>query len=149
MNSTSICGKSSGMPDTYEPDDSPSQAKPITVNGSAQTHNFYVAGDNDWVKFWVTNGRSYVIETFNLGGFCDTYLYLYGANGTTLMAYNDDNGGGQASRISWTAHADGYYYIRVRHYSSSAYGLITNYDLKVNGTIIQPDTMMFFPIIMR
>jgi len=148
MNSTSICGKTSGMPDTYEIDDSPSQAKTITVNGSAQTHNFYVAGDNDWVKFWGTNGRSYVIETFNLGGFCDTYMYLYGTNATTLMAYNDDYGGGQASRISWTAPADGYYYIRVRHYSSSAHGLITNYDLRVNGTI-PPDTMMFFPIIMR
>ncbi len=148
MNSTSICGSTSGAPDTYEPDDSPSQANSITVNGSAQTHNFYVAGDNDWVKFWAANGRSYVIETFNLGGFCDTLLFLYDTDGTTLMAYNDDYGGGLGSRISWTAPADGYYYIRVRHYSTSAYGLITNYDLKVNGTI-PPDTKMFFPIIMR
>ncbi|MFC2054206.1 M4 family metallopeptidase [Chloroflexota bacterium] len=147
MFSTSICS-SGPPPDTYEPDDSPSQANTITVNGSAQTHNFYVAGDNDWVKFWATNGRSYVIETFNLGGFCDTLLFLYDNNGTTLIAYNDDYGGGLGSRISWTAPADGYYYIRVRHYSSSAYGLVTNYDLKVNGTL-PPDTMMFFPIIMR
>jgi Zn-dependent metalloprotease len=148
MDSTSICGGTGGTPDTYEPDDSPSQANTITVNGPAQTHNFYVAGDNDWVKFWGTNGRSYVIETFNLGGFCDTLLFVYDTDGTTLMTYNDDYGGGLASRISWTAPADGYYYIRVRHYSSSAYGLITNYDLKVNGTM-PPDTMMFFPIIMR
>ena len=148
MNSDLICGIGSPAPDTYVPDDSPSQANTITVNGSAQTHNFYVAGDNDWVKFWAANGRSYVIETFNLGGFCDTLLFLYDTNGTTLMAYNDDYGGGLGSRFSWTAPADGYYYIRVRHYSSSAYGLITNYDLKVNGTM-PPDTMMFLPIIMR
>ncbi len=148
MNSASICGSSGGAADMYEPDDSPSHANTITVNGSAQTHNFYAAGDNDWVKFWGSNGRSYVIETFNLGGFCDTVLYLYDTNGTTLMVYNDDDGGGMDSRISWTVPADGYYYIRVRHYSSSAYGLVTNYDLKVNGTI-PPDTKMFFPIIRR
>ena len=148
MDSTSICGSATGAPDTYEPDDSASQATTITVNGSAQTHNFYVAGDNDWAKFWAANGRSYVIDTFNLGGFSDTLLFLYDTDGTTLIAYNDDYGGGLGSRISWTAPADGYYYIRVRHYSSSAYGLVTNYDLKVNGTI-PPDTRMFFPIIRR
>ena len=144
-------GSDQNSEDKGQPDDSPSHANTITVNGSAQTHNFYVAGDNDWVKFWGSNGRSYVIETFNLGGFCDTVLGLYDTNGTTLMVYNDDDGGGMDSRISWTVPADGYYYIRVRHYSSSAYGLVTNYDLKVNGTIPPepPDTKMFFPIIRR
>jgi beta propeller repeat protein len=120
--------------DSYEPDDTYAQASTITVDGASQSHNFHVAGDNDWVKFSATLGTIYVIETFNLGSNCDTYMYLYDTDGTTLITYDDDSGEGLASRITWTAPADGTYYICIRHYNSNTYGPDTNYDLKVTTT---------------
>ena len=120
--------------DPYEPDNSAAQASTITVNGSAQSHNIHVAGDNDWAKFTATSGTSYVIETLNLGSCGDTYLYLYGTDGSTVLLSDDDSGDGLASRIMWSSSTSGVYYVRVRHYNSSAYGSCTSYDLRVTGT---------------
>jgi len=128
-----VCGGGSGTPDSYEDDDTAGDASTITVNGDAQSHNFHDAGDNDWVRFSATTGTNYVIETSNLGSTCDTYVYLYDTDGDTQITYNDDGGTGLASRIAWTASADGTYYVRIRHYSSSRYGSGTDYDLSVTG----------------
>ena len=130
---TTIAGGGGGG-DSYEPDDSAGAAKSIGTDGSGQTHNFHVAGDNDWVKFDATSGRQYTIETANLGSGSDTYMYLYSTNGSTQLAEDDDGGGGLASRIGWTAPGNGTYYVRVRHYSSSASGSNTNYDISVRDT---------------
>jgi len=73
----------------------------------------------DWMKFTTVAGRRYTIETLNLRNGADTYLELYDTNGTTRLAYNDDGGGGLASRISWTAPRAATYFIRVRDYYSS------------------------------
>jgi Zn-dependent metalloprotease len=119
--------------DEYESDDLASQAKGIIVNGPSQSHNFHVADDRDWVRFSASAGDNYVIQTFNLSNRCDTFLYLYGTNGTTELARNDDGGGGNASRISWTAPADGIYYVVVRHFNPAIYGDGTEYELRVTS----------------
>lgn len=134
-----VTSSSSNNPDAYEVDNTPAQAKPITVNGSVQTHNFHVANDQDWAIFPATGGLAYTIETLNLGNRSDTYLYLYGSNGTTLIASNDDGGGGLASRITWTASASGNYYLRVRHYNSTVFGTGTNYNLRVTSSAVGAD----------
>jgi Zn-dependent metalloprotease len=129
-----VTGTTSGSADSFEPDDTPAQASTITVNGAIQTHNFHDAGDEDWVTFAASVGINYVLETFNLGSASDTFMELYDTDAVTLIASNDDGGDGLASRISWTAPASGNYYIRVRHYRSSAFGVDTNYDLSVTGS---------------
>jgi len=135
----SIARSGGGGGDEYEPDDSPAEAGPIAVNGEAQTHNFHVAGDNDWVRFTASAGVEYVIETGNLGGLSDTYLYLYDADGRTEIAHDDDSGDGFASRVTWTAMTGGAYYVRVRHWSSGAGGTGTDYELSVTGAEVGPD----------
>jgi|GEM_PF-7071612 len=79
--------------------------------------------DIDYYKFEAVAGRSYTIETLNLGtaqdgSIADTTLVLYGpsAQGLTTLAY-DDNSGSQylASRIIFTAAFDGWHYVGVRH----------------------------------
>ncbi|MBI4318450.1 MAG: pre-peptidase C-terminal domain-containing protein [Chloroflexi bacterium] len=134
MNQTACGSGGSGTPDSYEPDNTAGQAGTIVVNGAAQRHNFHIAGDNDWVKFTAAAGTSYVVETSNLGSASDTYMYLYGTVGTTVITYDDDSGPGLGSRIAWTATSPGTYYVRIRHYSSSRYGNDTNYDLAITGT---------------
>ncbi|WP_298820486.1 M4 family metallopeptidase, partial [uncultured Chloroflexus sp.] len=128
----------SAASDAYEPDNTLATARLITVNGAAQSHNFHVAGDQDWVFFAATAGYSYRIETLNLASCSDTVIYLYNSSGT-LLAANDDGGGGWASRIDWIAPGSGNFYVKVVHYSSLAYGSCTAYDLRVTGSNISGD----------
>ncbi len=125
--------------DAYEPDNSLNAARPITVGGAAQRHNFHAAGDQDWVRFSATAGTAYVIETLNLAQASDTVLELYNGSGTRL-AYNDDYGGTLASRISWIAPSGGTFFVKVRHYRSSAYGAATTYDLRISTAMIAGDS---------
>ncbi len=54
-------------PDAYEDDDSQNQAKLILTNESTgpQHHNFDKADDADWVKFYGTAGKTYLIRASN------------------------------------------------------------------------------------
>lgn len=115
-------------PDQYEPDDTMDTATLINIF-EIQHHNFHQPGDQDWVKFYATAGMTYVVETFNLSYNSDTYIYLYDSSGN-LLAENDDYNG-LASRIEWTCQQDGYYYVMVRHFSSSTYGDGTDYWIRV------------------
>jgi len=119
------------LPDAYEPDDNYTEANWISTDGTKQTHNFHVSGDHNWIKFNATENMAYLIETSDLGSECDTYMYLYDRDGTTEITHDDDGGVGLASRIVWECSAPGTYYIMVRHYSSSASGPNTNYNIFV------------------
>ena len=119
------------IPDAYEPDDNYSLANYISADGPKQTHDFHVPGDQDWLKFNATGGRSYTIETSDLGPESDTYLYLYDTNGTTEIKHDDDSGVGLASKINWYCGDSGTYYIMVRHFSNSVSGPETRYNISV------------------
>lgn len=136
-------------PDSFEPDNNAAQAKAITPNRASQTHNFHQAGDVDWIKFTATAGWRYTIATFHLGLVSDTVLDLYGTNGATLLATNDNAGAsGKASQITWTAPSNGVYYIRVRDHAGTTYGLETKFDLAV---IVWPKNkpIVFLPLIRK
>jgi Tol biopolymer transport system component len=100
------------LPDGWEPDNTFGKATRITTNGMAQRgHTFHGPADEDWAFFDAEAGTTYRISTFGLV-MVDTRLELYGPDGTTLLAANDDFGG-PASHIEWTAPANGRYYVRV------------------------------------
>lgn len=84
----------------------------VASSGSIET-----AGDVDYFSFYATSGITYFILTSNLSSSCDTIIYLYDINGTTLIKFNDDWGVGFTSRIGWAAPSSGTYYIKVLHYS--------------------------------
>ena len=113
--------------DAYEPDNSPATATTISTDGIAQSHTIDLAGDVDYVKFSATSGTEYTIET-TLGTCTDTYIYLYDADGTTIIDYDDDSGVGYASRITWTCVSSGIYYVKIRHYYDDETG---SYDISV------------------
>lgn len=124
-NGTQICVANA---DAYEGDDTFSAATTISL-GQTQTHNFSTVSDADWVKFAAQAGKTYILRTFNLGASGDTYLYLYGTDGTTLLASNDDYAGRLASQVIWTAPASGTYYALVKHWNPNTGGCGTKYDL--------------------
>jgi hypothetical protein len=131
----------------YEPDDTPAQAHPIVVNGAAQMHNLYnpaadpAVGDVDWIKFTGQAGTVYTIETFDLAApTVDTLIYLYAADGVSLIAWDDDSGGEPgASRIVWTASSTGPYYVKILNYQPSAHVVCaSSYQVRVTAVAATP-----------
>ncbi|MEZ4831021.1 MAG: CARDB domain-containing protein [Caldilineaceae bacterium] len=123
--------------DPFEDDDALAQAKDLTI-GAAQTHNTCPAGDQDWVKFELTAGNTYVIQTSDLDFAADTVLDLYSADGT-LLATNDDYNYVDASRIVFEPSTTGVYYARVTHHQPTAAGVNTGYDIVVTTGFCAPD----------
>ena len=68
-------------------------------------------GDVDLFELSADAGKSYQID-IALGTLGDSVLTIYDADGSEV-AYNDDYGGGSASRIIWEAPATGVYYVEV------------------------------------
>ena len=105
----------------------------------AQTAN-YAAGA---IRSWSANlsaGRSYQFST--LGNTTeDTYIRIYGANGYTIVASNDDFGSLQ-SLVNFTPNTSGVYYIEVARYVRNALnsaGGLTFQDVStpaINGGVI-------------
>ncbi len=118
-------------PDAYEPDDSISAAKSIG-NGQTQSRSIHVAGDTDWAKFVVgaSGARNVRIETAGASG--DTQLWLCRANGT-LVAFDDNGGGGAFSLIALSSLPAGTYYVKIRDYGNN--GTIPAYTLKASWTV--------------
>ncbi|QJY45121.1 pre-peptidase C-terminal domain-containing protein [Pseudonocardia broussonetiae] len=118
--------------DQSEPNGSASQATVATV-GAVARHTYCVPGDQDWVRFEATAGRSYTIKTQNLAAGTDTVLHLLAANGTTELAVNDDSGGTLASLITYSATTTGPLYVRSHHFNANAgYGTL-RYDLLIEA----------------
>ncbi len=82
--------------------------------GSIADGNIETTGDVDYFSFSADSGITYTIETF-LHSLEDSLLELRDSNSRRL-AYNDDWGGGTASRIEWTAQSSGTYYVVVKGY---------------------------------
>ena len=65
----------------------------ITTTGQAEVHTFHVEGDQDWVKFDVTEGRLYLLQTTHEAtptAPIDTVLWLYDVDGRTPITYSDN-----------------------------------------------------------
>jgi len=132
--------------DSFEEDDTAATARALVLD-EPQVHNFDGPGDGDWLRFTAQAGKAYVIETSNLGPATDTYLYLYGADGTTLLASNDDDGSTLASRIEWTAPADGTFYVLIKHWNPNVGGCGAGYT--VGATLQRPAFRVLLPAVLR
>jgi hypothetical protein len=101
------------LPDTFEVDDSISQASDIAVDGIIQNHTLTLS-DTDWVAFPGRTGMSYVVNTkatFNhrcwlfFKNISNQVDYKYAANNT----------------LTGTAQDTGTFYVRVANYTTSGY----------------------------
>ncbi len=128
VNSGSDCGwldKVEFGGDSYEPDNSFDQYSTMSVTSSLQSQSRSIdpTGDNDYIRFYAQAGKKYIFYT---EGSTDTYGYLYDSNQNQLT-YDDDSGSGLNFRIEYTITSSGYYFLRVRGYSSSTVGPYTLY----------------------
>ena len=113
------------------PDDHGNDATTATPVGAGTTTagTIEAGGDRDWFALSAVAGRSYLLRT-TLDTLPDSVLSLYGRDGTTLLDWNDDGGGGYASLVTWTAPASGTYFLEVRAYAPTQAG---SYALTVAG----------------
>ncbi|MCD6360850.1 MAG: DVUA0089 family protein, partial [Armatimonadetes bacterium] len=110
--------------DSYEPDNSPLVASPITGDGTPQTHTIDPEGDRDWVKFDAQAGDRAEIETTPTASdpVRDTVIYLYDTDGETLLREDDDGGEALYSRLTYVLPAAGTYYVKVTSYQGNYAG---------------------------
>ncbi len=111
--------------------------------------DFDAENDNDWFAFQAIAGQTYVLATGDLGPRGDTSLALYTASDcVTPLAENDDIAypHNVASRIVWTAPADGVYCALVRSYDWRVYGPDTGYTFQVtHGAATLPQNIQPAP----
>lgn len=118
--------------------DTPSSATPIAVP-STTAGNLEVTGDSDFFRFTAVGGNSYRFTT-SLGTLGDSTLTLYGTDGTTNLAFNDDDpSGGLGSRIDWIAPESGVFYLNVRGFNDNRAG---TYSLGVSSSDPDPDDQL-------
>lgn len=106
----------------------PSEAEPNASSAQASTFSapyfaeIAPAGDEDWVKIGVSPAQapaSIVVDTFDLGdGACsklelDSELALFAADGTSLLASDDDSGVGGCAHLVASGLGAGNYFLRV------------------------------------
>jgi hypothetical protein len=96
--------------------------------GSSRPLTLYPASDRDWFKVDLVKDTEYEITTGPISANSDTYLYLYGPDGTTLLS-SDDDWMGYDSEIPYTPAVSGTYYLMVEAYDET-YGIAT-YEIAV------------------
>ena len=106
---------------------------PVLVPSST-LGNVEVDTDVDWFRFSAIVGTDYTFETI-LGTLPDSVLRLIDTNGVTQIAFDDDGGEGLASRIEWTAPANGTYYLEVGSFNDTQTG---TYSLVITSDSVQP-----------
>jgi len=79
--------------DLYEPDNSAAAARLLPPVGATEVHTFHEEGDQDWVKFEVTAGNLYLLQTAReltdvLS--VNSVIWLYDVDGRTPITYNDN-----------------------------------------------------------
>lgn len=125
-----IAGTAAVVSET-EPNDDCGAPDPASIFVDDVAASIDVAGDEDWFVFDGVAGQCVTIATESReSSSTDTQLYIYDAAGCSdplaFLAFNDDGGPGLFSLISdFEIPADGTYYVRVKHFSSSGTGAYT------------------------
>lgn len=116
-----------------EPNGASASANSVAI-GEDVTASIGSPTDVDYVAFVASGGESIEARTV-LGTLNDSTLTLYGPNGATILASNDDFSG-RASRIAFTLPpGPGTYFLKVAAYSSCCEG---TYTLQLRRTELQP-----------
>lgn len=104
--------------------------------------NVLNSSDVDYFKIQMGDGGKYNI-TVTLNGLYDSTLTLYDTDGTTQLDYNDDANGslGLGSQIIYTCTKTGYYYCKVKGYSSYT----GNYIFRVSTSTPPPTSPYLAP----
>lgn len=109
------CGRS---PDSYEPDDFCSQAKPLAV-GETQRRSIHLKRERDWMRVQLEAGRRYRVQVRGVTGGADVLVSLFGdCNGVPLL---NNGGAGRNRTFSWRAERSGPHFLVARSEKPTRY----------------------------
>lgn len=130
--------KTGAAVDSWEIDDSAATAGPIfpSVTLTTYNHTIHNATDVDWYSFTGWTGRDY---SFYSTGNTDVRAYLYAADGSTQLAYNDDSGGSVNFLIQYSPTQNGTYYLKVEPYTGNAGAYALNFLYGASADGYEPD----------
>ena len=119
-------------PDQYEDDNQVAEARLIVVDDKVpQIHGFHTESDQDWVRFYVEQGRVYEVKVEAVSSEADVAIELYASDGTTILKDADGKEEGEGELISREATDDGVLYARVTNVAASFAGASPTYELSV------------------
>jgi Tfp pilus assembly protein PilN len=120
--------------DPFEPDELP--APPPIALGETQRHNFYPAGDVDYLAFLAKAGRIYRISTSNLALGVDTVLTV--TVGTEVQVHDDRSVGDLGSEIIMTIPDDRDYQALITVANRGQYGSDAYYQISLKEVAPTP-----------
>ena len=94
---------------------SPFEATLLAVPATSLQGNIETPGDVDCFMFQATQATTYTLSTTQLGEGLDTLLVLFDRNGKTVLAVDDNGGGGRDSKLVWRAPFSALYFVCVRN----------------------------------
>jgi len=119
--------------DVYEPDDTCTQARPISPDGSTQIHTFHQQADQDWVTLNAVSGTTYLISAqVPDASPADVELSVYDQCGG--LPTTQDPTFSPEVRLQFNASASGPLYLKLRNHSSLVYGVQVTYHLSVRAS---------------
>jgi YVTN family beta-propeller protein len=104
-----------GKPDRLEPDDTPAQAKLLTLGGPPQEHTFHQPGDVDWARFDAQAGQLYQFRAVAMAGIEPTLAVFTGEGAPVSVSRSAEAAGlpDATYHLSWRAPATATYYLQV------------------------------------
>lgn len=118
-----------------EPNDTPAQANAMGF-GRMISGSIGVAADEDYFAFDAPADKVLEFEVFasRAGSSLDPVIVLYGSDGTTMLAYNDD-AVGLDSRLRFRTTAAGRYFLRIVDFGGSG---SSNHWYSISAALAEP-----------
>jgi len=118
-------------PDGFEPDDVLTQARTLSLGGSAQG-NLCEAGNPDWFRVEIENVGAYFVNAPSQSGGAAVSITVFTADGATILTSGQAAGVGQGTAVRFRAAAAGSYYIKVDPLTPNLMGTDAVYSVSVS-----------------
>ncbi|MEM7539216.1 MAG: hypothetical protein AAF639_44070 [Chloroflexota bacterium] len=126
---------------SYEPNNSCESAVEIEPNGSSQSHNFHVQGDEDWIMFTAPSAGTYRVEvTIPSGSRADVDLSYYNQCHVNVLGTWDADytPGGRIDILVDEAGEQFYIQIKQSHIVADIFGPDVEYSISVQKQVDTP-----------
>jgi hypothetical protein len=125
-----------GISDDFEPDNRCADARDITTDGTRQSRLFQAPGDEDWVKFSVKAGESFIIVADNTATGVSPLVTLF-ASCSQVPANNSL--APTAAQVAQSSTTDSLFFARITNQDPQRFGADARYDLAVTAAACTPD----------
>jgi hypothetical protein len=109
---TSVTLPGACVPDSFEADNDPTQARALVLGEWAQ-RNLCGPGNPDWFKVVIGSTSGYYVSALSQSGGAAVSITVYAGDGTTVLANAEAAGLGQGTGVRFRSAAPGIYYIKI------------------------------------